>query len=200
MKSYWKYFNIILSFFSYCLGQNKFALCNKHSPFSIKSINLIRTYCLWFFSFLLEYFQLQGYQSYYIILNKNGYPMSSYWFTLIKINHICLILYFLKNFSSMSTIKLGFLLILVLYSKISQRISRHQNSCCAATVSSQSWKIPLPPNRFPNKLASNVPTCLEIYLFVLLTHFQFFHWHLLFINQKIQESFNYFHDIFHFFI
>ena len=42
--NYWKYFSIILSFFSQSLGENKFVYSNKLSPFNIKSINPIQKY------------------------------------------------------------------------------------------------------------------------------------------------------------
>ena len=41
---YWKYFNIILSFFLYSLGENNFLCSNKLLPFNIKSINPIQNY------------------------------------------------------------------------------------------------------------------------------------------------------------
>ena len=41
---YWKYFNIILSFFSYFLGQNELVSSNKLLPFNIKSINPVQKY------------------------------------------------------------------------------------------------------------------------------------------------------------
>ena len=75
-------FRIILSLFSHLLEENKLVQCNKSLAFSIKSINLIQKYphiiesfaCILEifvvirllptnFLFLLEYFQLQTYQS-----------------------------------------------------------------------------------------------------------------------------------------
>ena len=44
VRFYWKYFNIILSFFLYSLGENKFAFSNKLLPFNMKSINPIQKY------------------------------------------------------------------------------------------------------------------------------------------------------------
>ena len=41
---YWKYFNIILSFFLYSLGENKLVYSNKLLPFSMESINPIQKY------------------------------------------------------------------------------------------------------------------------------------------------------------
>ena len=41
---YWKYFNIILSFFSYFLGQSELVSSNKFLPFNIKSINPVQKY------------------------------------------------------------------------------------------------------------------------------------------------------------
>ena len=41
---YWKYFIIILSFFLYSLGENKFVYSNKPLPLNMKRINPIQKY------------------------------------------------------------------------------------------------------------------------------------------------------------
>ena len=43
-RFYWEYFNIILAFFLYSLGQNKFVYSNKRLPFNMKPINPIQKY------------------------------------------------------------------------------------------------------------------------------------------------------------
>ena len=43
-KFYGKYFNIILAFFLYSFGENKFVYSNKRLPFNMKPINPIQNY------------------------------------------------------------------------------------------------------------------------------------------------------------
>ena len=116
--SYWKYFGIILSFFSYLLRENKSVESNNLLPFNIKSINPIRKYwiyenthlrivCLYFinicydifvscdaFNFFWNTFHPKAVKVVYIvIINKYRYLMDSYCFILIKIDYVCPILY-----------------------------------------------------------------------------------------------------------
>ena len=43
-RYYWKYFIIILSFFSYSLGEDKCAYFSKRLPFNMDTINLLQKY------------------------------------------------------------------------------------------------------------------------------------------------------------
>ena len=44
LRFYGNYFNIVLSFFLYSLGENKFVYSNNLFPFNMKSINSIQKY------------------------------------------------------------------------------------------------------------------------------------------------------------
>ena len=75
--------------------------------------------------------------------------------------------------------------------------------CTTTGINVQSmYYRPLPANRLPNKIVPNVAWLIahkELHCFVLLRHFQLFHWHLLSIN-SILQFLNYSHDVFNFFI
>ena len=43
-RFYWKYFNIIFTFFLYSFGETKFLYANKLLPFKIKSVKPIQKY------------------------------------------------------------------------------------------------------------------------------------------------------------
>ena len=111
-RIYWKHFNVVLSFSSYLLGENKLVYSNKLLPFNIKSINPIQNYryiielyssiniiflsSMSFFDFFCNVFSSEAIKvCYFITINIWYYSMSFYWFILIKIYYICSILYFM---------------------------------------------------------------------------------------------------------
>ena len=83
--------------------------------------------------------------------------MSPYWFILIKIYYIFPILYFKWIISWIKTIKFRFILIIRSYFKICQRTRRNKKSWPVLIVISSALIVPLPADRFPNKLAPKVP-------------------------------------------
>ena len=96
-RFYWKYFNIIFSFFLYFLGENKFVYSNKLLPFNMKSIYLIQKYphsielygCILFLfsmSFIISFgISLTPKWSRYVMFSVIKYnaiqwaPLDSYW-------------------------------------------------------------------------------------------------------------------------
>ena len=95
--------------------------------------------------------------NYVNFIHMQSYSMSSYWFIRIKIHYIFPILYFKWIISWKKTIKFRFILIIRSYFKICQRSRRNQKSWPVVIVISSVLIVPLPANRFPNKLAPKVP-------------------------------------------
>ena len=113
-KSYWKCFSIILSFSSYLLGENKLIYSNKVLLFNIKWINpiqkhphIIESHACMLTIFVIFLLPINVFNFFCIMLNSKAieichiitihiesYPMSFYWFILIKINYLCIIRYF----------------------------------------------------------------------------------------------------------
>ena len=116
-----------------------------------------------FFNFFGRIFNSKVVKIYYIIIILIwSYSVSFYWFILIKIYYICPIFYFRWIISWINTIKLRFVLIILLY----LLLRRHLKLWPAVTVSSPAlivaypWLVAialLPVNRFPNKLAPKAP-------------------------------------------
>ena len=134
-KIYWQYFNTILSFISYSLGENKLLHSNKLLPFKMKLINprqkyphIIESMLVFyiscnnfisyiFFSFFQKMFKSKAIKS-VIIIYIQSYPVGYYWFIITENNYICPIFYFRYIISWIITIKSRSILIIFLYFKI----------------------------------------------------------------------------------
>ena len=113
-RFYWNYFNIILSFFLSLLEEDRFIYSKKLLYFNIKSINPIQQYLhYWVVSLysinifhdifisneisniVWNIFKSKTIKVCYIFsIHIQSYPMSSYWFILIKNYYICPTFYF----------------------------------------------------------------------------------------------------------
>ena len=88
-----------------------------------------------------------------ITIRIQSYPVSSYWILLIKFSYVSPILQSVWQIISwINTFEFSFMLIILLYFKISQMMRYNSKSCPALITPSPAQITPLHSKIFPNKL------------------------------------------------